>query len=293
MKLTNIKKFSLVSLMAVLIGVLSGCSENYIVLDPKGPVGETQLNLIILSTVILGVFIIPVLLFFFYVIFRYRDKKGNKASYKPEWDDNKWMEIVWWGIPVLVIVVLSIYTVRDTFALAKSPSPEVKPMTIQVTSLDWKWLFLYPEQGIATVNYAEIPTDRPVKFELTTDAPINSFWVPQLGGQKYTIPGKALELWLEAEAEGKYYGTANNFSGEGFTDMKFDVIAKSEKDFNSWVKEVKAGSNSLTMEGYEKLSNPGVVKKQEFTSYPKELFNYIINKNGGQYYKSNQQEENK
>ncbi len=291
MKLMSWKKPTAISLLVVMIGILSGCSENYVVLNPKGPVGDIQLNLIVLSAIILGIFIIPVLLFFFYVIFRYRDKKGSKAAYKPEWDHNKWMEIVWWGIPILVIIVLSVYAVRDTFSLTKSPSPETKPMTIQVTSLDWKWLFLYPEEGIATVNYIEIPTDRPVQFELTADAPINSFWIPQLGGQRYTLPGKKLQLWLEADKSGTYYGTANNFSGEGFTEMKFTVVAKAEKEFDKWVSKVKGGSNSLTMDGYAKLSKPGTEEKQEFASYPKDLFTTIINKNGGRYYQSNSKEE--
>lgn len=268
--------------------LLSGCGQQYIVLDPKGPVGEIQANLIIVSALLLAVVIVPVLIFFAYVVFRYRDKPGNRASFKPEWDDNKWLEVVWWGIPIVVIGVLSFFAVRDTFVLAEPPSKEVKPITIQVTSLDWKWLFLYPEQGIATVNYVKIPTDTPVNFELTTDAPINSFWVPQLGGQKYTLPGKVLNLWLQADEAGSYYGTANNFSGEGFTEMKFQVIAEPAQTFNQWVKQIKENSPKLTQSGYAEISKPGLVDKQQYSAFPPDLFNDILNKNGGQYYKSNQ-----
>lgn len=278
-----------ISIFVLVVSVLSGCSGNYIVLDPKGPVGEIQSNLIVISAVLLGVVILPVFVFLGFVVYRYRDKKGNKATFQPEWDDNKWLETIWWAIPIIVIGVLSIYTVRDTFVLAKPPSEDEKPITIQVTSLDWKWLFLYPEEGIATVNYIEIPTDRPIQFELTTDAPINSFWIPQLGGQKYTLPGKSSTLWLEADEEGSYFGTANNFSGEGFTEMKFDVIAKSEKDFNNWVNEVKESKPAFTMEDYAELSKPSIVEKQSYMSYPRGLFDYIVDKNGGQYYRSNKE----
>ncbi|WP_052329779.1 ubiquinol oxidase subunit II [Thermicanus aegyptius] len=286
-----LKRITIVSLLVALISVISGCGQQYTVLNPKGPVGEIQFNLIVISAILLAVVIIPVLIFFAYIVFRYRDKPGNKASYMPEWDDNKVLETVWWAIPIIVIGALAVFTVRDTFVLAEQPSKGVKPITIQVTSLDWKWLFLYPEQGIATVNYVVIPTVTPVRFELTTDAPINSFWVPQLGGQKYTLPGKALNLWLEAKEEGSYFGTANNFSGKGFTEMKFQVIAKPNPKFSDWVEQVKGSAPELTRKGYEELSKPGLVEKQDYASFPPDLFDYIIDKNGGQYYKENRKNE--
>lgn len=291
MAVKPLKRITIFSFLVFAATLLSGCSQQYIVLNPKGPVGELQANLIVISVILLAVVIIPVLIFFAYVVFRYRDKPGNNALFKPEWDDNKTLEILWWGIPIVIIGVLGFFTVRDTFALAQPPSKDVEPMTVQVTSLDWKWLFQYPEQGIATVNYLVIPTDTPVQFELTTDAPINSFWVPQLGGQKYTLPGKALKLWLEADEEGSYYGTANNFSGEGFTEMKFEVIAQAEEEFKEWVEQVKETAPALTQEGYENLSKPGLVDKQDYSSFPPGLFDYIIDKNGGKYYKSNENED--
>ncbi|MCF6093032.1 ubiquinol oxidase subunit II [Microaerobacter geothermalis] len=279
-------------LAATSLVLLAGCGRSqYVVLDPAGPVAQKQYDLIILSVILLAVFIIPVLIFFAYVVFRYRDKPGNRAMFKPEWDDNKTLEVIWWSIPILVIGILSFFTVRDTFALSEPPSKEGKPMTIQVTSLDWKWLFLYPEQGIATVNYVKIPTNTAVNFELTTDAPINSFWVPQLGGQKYTLPGKVLNLWLQADKEGSYYGTANNFSGEGFTEMKFQVIAEPKQRFDKWIEQIKETSPELTLKDYAVLRKPGLVEKQQYSSFPPNLFNDILDKNGGQYYKSIQTKE--
>ncbi|MDC3415005.1 ubiquinol oxidase subunit II [Aquibacillus sp. 3ASR75-11] len=282
------KRISKISLILFLTTLLSACSNaDYIVLDPKGPVGQIQANLIWTSVILLASVIVPVLLLFVFIVIRYRDKPGNRAPFKPEWDDNKTLEIIWWGIPILLIGVLGFFTVRDTFVLEEPPSKDVEPMTIQVTSLDWKWLFQYPEQEIATVNYLQIPTDTPINFELTTDAPINSFWVPQLGGQKYTLPGKTLSLWLEAEEEGTYFGTANNFSGKDFTKMKFDVIAKSNDEFQQWVNEVKQSSKPLTLNDYQELSKQSVVGTSEYSTIPADLFEYIVDKNGGQYYRSN------
>lgn len=267
--------------------LLAGC-ENYIVLNPKGPVAETQYRLIIISIILCLVVVIPVLAMLVYVVWRYRDKPGNKAPYTPEWIDSKTLEIVWWGIPIVIIAILGFFTVRDTFALAKPQDPETKPLTIQVTSLDWKWLFQYPEQGIATVNYIEIPTGVPVQFVVTSDAPMNSFWIPQLGGQTYTMPGMAMGLSLKANEPGEYFGSGANFTGEGFAHMQFKVVAKSQAEFDKWVQSVKQTAPALTKDGYKELAKPGISDKQFYSSFPPELFKEIVDKNGGQYYKQHE-----
>ncbi len=176
------------------------------VLDPAGPVGREELHLIILSAVLVGIVIIPVIGLLAYIVWRFRDKPGNTAPYRPKWSESRVLEIIWWGIPIIIVGILGSATVKTTFALVKPPtqSADMTPITVDVTSLDWKWLFMYPGQKIATVNYAVIPTGVPVQFELTADAPMNSFWVPQLGGQEYTMPGMAMRLWLEATRTGKY-----------------------------------------------------------------------------------------
>lgn len=265
--------------------LLTGCGSRYMVLDPAGPVGREELHLIILSTILVAIVIVPVLVLLFFIVWRYRDKPGNKADYQPKWSESKVLEIVWWGIPIVIVGILGVFTGKTTFALTKPPaeSKNVTPITVQVTSLDWKWLFQYPGQGVATVNYAEIPTGVPVQFELTSDAPMNSFWVPQLGGQEYTMPGMAMRLWLEADQPGTYYGHGANFTGKGFAHMNFNVIAVSDSKFQAWVKQIKATSSPLTNAGYDQLKKPSVMGTKSYSSFPPNLFNGTIWAEGGKY----------
>nr|WP_138756157.1 ubiquinol oxidase subunit II [Paenibacillus sinopodophylli] len=273
-----------IMLMAVL---LSGCGEQFIVLDPKGPIGESQKDLIYFSTILCAVIIVPVLILTAIIVIRYRDKPGSKASYKPNWEHSTKLEITWWGIPIVAIVILAIVTVKYTYALEPSKPIESakEPITIQVTSLDWKWLFQYPDEDIATVNYIKIPEDVPIKFQLTADTAMNSFWVPQLGGQIYAMSGMAMTLYLQADEQGTYFGTGANFTGKDFAKMTFKVDATSEEDYKAWVDEVKATSPALTAEGFEQLTEPSVSNVQLFSSFPQGLFHKVamqyINGGGG------------
>lgn len=272
----------LIMLMAVM---LSGCGEQFIVLDPKGPIGESQKDLIYFSTILCSVIIVPVLILTAIIVWRYRDKPGRKASYNPNWEHSTKLEITWWTIPIIAILILAIVTVKYTYALEPSkPIESAKaPITIQVTSLDWKWLFKYPDEDIATVNYIKIPEDVPIKFQLTSDTAMNSFWVPQLGGQIYTMSGMAMTLFLQADEQGSYFGSGANFTGKDFAQMTFKVDATSEEEYKAWIDEVKATSPSLTMEGFEKLTEPGTSDVQLFSSFPEGLFNKIVKQyvNGG------------
>ncbi|GAA4719757.1 ubiquinol oxidase subunit II [Brevibacillus fulvus] len=281
-------RFTFFCLAVISTILLAGCDAQYFVLDPKGPVAETQYRLIILSVILCTIVIIPVLAILIYIVWRYRDKPDNKAPYMPDWDDSKVLEIVWWGIPIVIIGILGYFTVRDTYALAKPPVSDAKPITIQVTSLDWKWLFQYPDQNIATVNYVEIPTGVPINFQLTSDAPMNSFWIPQLGGQEYTMPGMAMQLWLQADQPGEYYGTGANFSGRDFAHMRFQVVAKPQSEFNEWVDQVKQTAPSMSKADYDKLAEPGQSEEMTFSSFPADLFDEVVNKNGGQYMEHHQ-----
>lgn len=262
-------------LMAVM---LSGCGEQFIVLDPKGPIGESQKDLIYISTILCAVVIVPVLILTAVIVWRYRDKPGSKASYKPNWEHSTKLEITWWSIPIVIILILAIITVKYTYALepSKPIESEKEAITIQVTSLDWKWLFNYPDEGIATINYIKIPEDVPVKFQLTSDTAMNSFWVPQLGGQVYSMSGMAMTLFLQADEQGSYFGSGANFNGKDFAQMTFKVDAVTEDDYNAWIEEVKAASPALTMEGYEKLTEPGSSETQLFSSFPEGLFDKIV-----------------
>lgn len=274
------RRFAAMLMLFLTAALSAGCSDKFVVLDPKGPIGEQQKDLIILSTVLCSVVVIPVLLLTVFIVWRYRDKPGSKAKYKPEWEHNAKLETIWWGIPIIIITALAIITTRYTYALepSKPLDSQEKPLTIQVTSLDWKWLFKYPEQGIATVNYVQFPEDVPIRFELTSDAPMNSFWIPQLGGQIYTMSGMAMKLHLKADEPGEYMGSGANFSGRDFAKMRFVAKVTSQEEFDRWVKDIKASAPVLTMEGYKELAKPGVSGVKSFSSFPQGLFEQIVTK---------------
>lgn len=268
------------------IPLLSGCGDQIIVYHPAGPVARQELHLINLSIVLVLVIFIPVMIMMWLIVRKYRDKPGNTAPYEPEWSESARLEVVWWGVPIVIVAILGIVTVRTTYALTRPPeSVTATPLTIQVTSLNWKWLFQYPGENIATVNYCEIPTNRPVQFVLTAKAPMNSFWVPQLGGQEYAMPGMAMRLWLQADKPGTYFGTGANFSGVGFAHMTFHVKATSQQGFANWVKQVKATAPPLTMVGYHSLVQQQTVMSQaEYSSYPLGTFYDTVMEDGGMYY---------
>ncbi|WP_067622509.1 ubiquinol oxidase subunit II [Alicyclobacillus acidiphilus] len=278
------RRWSAISIVATgAIVLTSGCGSKYFVLHPAGPVGEKELHVILWSAVLTLLVIVPVLMLLAWIVWRYRDRPNNKAKYTPEWSESRLLEIVWWGIPIVIIGILGVYTGKVTFALTQPPEKDAKPLTVYVTSLDWKWLFQYPGQKIATVNYLNIPTGVPINFELTSDAPMNSFWVPSLGGQEYTMPGMATRLWLEADKPGTYYGHGANFTGSGFADMSFHVKAESPAQFNAWVKSVRASAHPLTTAGYKQLRKPSTVGDLTFSSFPPNLFNNTVWAEGGRY----------
>ncbi|MDN4593787.1 ubiquinol oxidase subunit II [Polycladomyces subterraneus] len=284
MKKTGISsRLKQVLFSSVLLFLLPGCSDRFALLDPAGPVAHTEYRFIVLSAILVSLVVIPVLGLLIYIVIRYRDRPGNQAPYRPNWTESKILEAIWWGIPILIVAILGVFTVRDTYALTRPPTNH-KPITIQVVSLDWKWMFLYPDSKIATVNYCEIPTGVPVQFVLTADAPMNSFWVPRLGGQVYTMPGMEMQLWLQADRSGVFEGRGANFTGKGFAHMNFQVVAKPQSEFESWVKSVKASAPALTNEKYNQLVKPSVVKQQSYSSYPTSLYKNIVNKNGGMYW---------
>jgi cytochrome aa3-600 menaquinol oxidase subunit 2 len=266
--------------------LLSGCTrEQFLVFNPVGPVGRIELRLIILSIILVSIVVIPVFALLWHIVRRFRDVPDNPAPYRPEWSESRTLEVIWWGIPIVIIGILGINTVHNTFRLTKPPEANAQPLTIHVTSLDWKWLFQYPGQKIATVNYCYIPTRRPIQFVLTANAPMNSFWVPQLGGQEYTMPGMAMRLWLQADQPGKYFGSGAQFTGRGFEHMKFDVIAKPDTEFNRWAQEIRRTAPALTRQGYNDLVRQSVVGRMSFSSYPKGLYQETIMKEGGMYMK--------
>jgi len=230
---------------------------NFVVLNPKGPIARQERNLIIFAALLSLAVVIPVFTMTAMIVWRYRES-NTKATYSPEWDHSWIAETVWWTIPSLLILILGIVTWRSTHSLDpyKSLSSTNKPITIQVVALNWKWLFIYPQQGIASVNYLQFPEQTPVNFQITSDATMNSFWIPQLSGQIYAMSGMSTELHTLADGVGSYNGRSANISGEGFAGMTFVARSSTQADFNQWVRRVKQSPNHLDSASYESLAQP-------------------------------------
>jgi cytochrome o ubiquinol oxidase subunit 2 len=252
-------------------------SHDIPVLDPKGWVAAQQKSLLISSTLLMLIVVVPALLLT--LVFAWRYREGNKkAKYTPDWDHSHLAEVLWWGVPCVIIAVLGVMTWFSTYQLNpfKPIDSDKKAITIQAVALQWKWLFIYPEQGIATLNFVQFPEKTPVRFEITADAPMNSFWIPALGGQIYAMPGMKTALHLIADEEGVYRGSSANISGKGFAGMSFQARSLSDEGFTSWVKSVKKGSGALE---YKALVPPS--QYQPPASYvlrEKDLFNQILMK---------------
>jgi cytochrome o ubiquinol oxidase subunit 2 len=199
----------------------------------------------------------------------------------PKWAHSTPIEIVVWLVPSLIILYLAILTWNSTHALDpyKPLQSSVKPINVEVVALDWKWLFIYPDLGIASVNQLEFPVGTPVNFRITSDSVMNSFFIPQLGGQIYAMAGMQTQLHLMANEAGNYAGESANFSGDGFSDMKFRAIAASGADFDTWVKQVRAASKDLDADVYHGVAAPSEkVPVQFFSHVDPALFNNIIAK---------------
>ena len=225
------------------------------ILNPKGLIAQKEYDLLVFTTLLGLLVVVPVFVMAIAIAWRYRE--GNtKAKYTPNKNTNRLAETIWWSIPIILITILSVVTWNSTHDLDphKPLVSDAKPITVQVIALDWKWLFIYPEQDIATVNLVQFPVNTPINFEITADAPMNSFWIPQLGGQIYAMSGMTTKLHLNATENGDYKGSSANISGEGFSGMKFIARATSSADFNTWVSTVKKSKNNLSMTEYQSLA---------------------------------------
>ena len=249
------------------------------VLQPRGTIASQEKRLIITAVLLSLVVVIPVYMMLFGFAWKYRE--GNKnARYQPSFDHSRTLESIWWAVPLALISILSIITWRSSHQLDpfKSLDSSVPPLNIQVVALQWKWLFIYPRQNVASVNYFQFPVNTPVKFQITSDAPMNSFWIPQLGGQIYAMSGMATNLNLEAAQVGSYGGVSANISGEGFAGMRFTARASTEASFNQWVSSLKNNPHSLTAAAYNNLVKPSQGSVSFFGSAQNGLFNSVVEK---------------
>ena len=226
-------------------------------LQPAGTIAAQQKDLIVFASVLSLFVIVPVFVLLGFILWRYRD--GNvKAKYRPNWDSNRTLESIWWGLPMIIILILAVVTWKTSHSLDpfRALDSKTKPLTVQVVALQWKWLFIYPEQNIATVNYLQIPEDTPINFKITADAPMNSFWISKLGGQIYAMTGMETKLHLMADQPGTYRGMSANISGEGFAEMNFEVVSSTRADFDTWVDATRQSPTSLTKDMYAQLTKP-------------------------------------
>ncbi|AUW94913.1 cytochrome c oxidase subunit II [Sulfobacillus sp. hq2] len=272
MSLKRSKRAIRFTVLALAIGLsVSGCGNDFVILHPAGPVAASELNLIEITAATMIVIILLVWVLFGIALVRFREKPGNQAPYRPLWDHNRALELGVIAVSVVAATIIAIPTWNKTFALDRIPAGKT-PIVIDVTSLDWKWLFEYPGQHIATVNYIDVPTNRPVLFELTANSPMNTFWVPQLGGMEYTMPSEVLPLWLEASKPGLYWGRSGNFSGSGFVHMTFDVHAVSQAAFDTWVHTVRTTKPPMTMADYRQLLKFNWIAPRYYSAYPAATF---------------------
>jgi cytochrome o ubiquinol oxidase subunit 2 len=274
--------FILLSLLAVgiVVALIVGAADNWAVLTPKGLIAQKERELIIIATLLMLVVVIPVFVLTAVIVWKYR--AGNlKAKYTPDWEGNKTLEAIWWGFPCAIILVLAVLTWQSSHSLDpfKPIEAATKPLNVQVVALQWRWLFIYPEQNIATVNFLEIPEDTPVNFILTSDAPMNSFWIPQLGGQVYAMSGMSTKLHLMANEPGSYTGLSSNLSGAGFANMQFTTQAVTQTSFDEWVAKTHALPDQLTLNDYNYLAIPSEDKQVIYYSgVEKDLYNHVVMK---------------
>ena len=225
------------------------------VLDPKGPIALAERDLLIDAFVVMMLVVVPVILLTLFFAWRYR-ATNTAAAYTPKWAESVRIDTVVWVIPALIVVAVAVLVWRSTHKLDpyRPIASPVAPLEVQVVAQDWKWLFIYPEQGIAVVNQLAFPSGRPVSLKITSDTVMNSFYVPQLAGQIYAMAGMQTKLQLLADEPGKFVGRNSQYSGGGFSDQHFEVIAQTPADFDVWVAKAKQGSAKLDATTYPALA---------------------------------------
>ena len=269
------KSASIAALTPALL--LAGCSG---VLDPQGSVGQSERLILINSLVIMLAIIVPVILATVGFAWWFR-ASNTRAQYLPDWAFSGHLELIVWAIPALVITFLGgiAWFGSHTLDPFKPLPSQAKPLEVEVVSLDWKWLFIYPDDGVAAVNQLVIPVGTPVHFKLTSSGVMNSFFVPQLGSQIYTMAGMTSQLHLEADQAGTYLGLSAQFSGAGFADMRFDVRAVAPDAYARWVADTRsAGGGTLDSAVYAELVKPSQnVRPTTYRAIAPGLFDAIVN----------------
>ena len=272
-----------------LLPLLAGC--DMVVLDPAGDIARRQGGLVVVSTLLMLLIIVPVMVLT--VLFAWRYRASNEdATYSPDWDHSTQLELVIWAAPLLIIICLGALTwvgthLLDPYRPLARPAPDSpvspageaeKPLEVQVVALDWKWLFIYPEQGIATVNEFAAPVDRAIRFRISGSSVMNSFYIPALAGQIYAMPGMETKLHGVFDRTGDFTGFSANYSGAGFSNMRFRARSLSAEDFGRWVALAKAGRAPLDRAAYLRIERPSEKEPvRRFAAVEPQLFDRIVN----------------
>jgi cytochrome o ubiquinol oxidase subunit 2 len=273
---TTLATYFAPAIVLLAAAALGGCSEG--VLDPKGPIAAAERLILFNSTAIMLAIVIPTILATLGVAFWFR-ASNKRAVYRPDFEYSGRLELLVWSIPVMTVLLVGGVAWVGAYDLdpRKPIASTVKPLTVQVAALDWKWLFIYPEQGIASVNHLTVPVGTPISFELTSSSVMNSFFVPQLGSQIYTMSGMVTRLHLLADHVGTYRGLSANFSGEGFADMRFAVDAVPAEQFAQWVSTTRSSGPVLDAAAYADLARPTkAVAPFTYRAVAPRLFNDIV-----------------
>lgn len=259
---SQLKVVLLVLPVLVILGLLVWYFRTHIVavLQPAGPIAQKERNLMGITVLLAAIVVIPVYAMTVLIALKYRERNHltRKVTYTPDWDHSRLFESIWWGIPIVIIGILSVVTWNSSHALDpyKPLASSVQPVTIQVVALDWKWLFIYPDQHVASVNQLELPVNTPIDFQITSDTVMNSFWIPQLSGQIYAMPGMDTQLHLMASKTGDFYGSPANIAGHGFARMNFTAESVSSADFSNWIGAAQGSPKQLDVTAYAALSKP-------------------------------------
>jgi cytochrome o ubiquinol oxidase subunit 2 len=268
---------------------LSGC--DWVVLNPSGDVAVQQSHLIGISTLLMLLIIAPVLVLTLWFAWRYRKAHPRSAEdYAPDWDHSLSLELVIWAAPLLIIIVLGAVTWISTHLLdpyrplsrideGRPVAPTTRPLVVEAVALDWKWLFIYPEQGVASLNEMAAPVDTPIEFHITSESVLNSFYIPALAGQIYAMPGMQAPLHAVINKAGDYEGLSANYSGAGFSGMHFTFHATDWQGFDHWVQQARDTGGTLDRAGYQALATPGPRGPvQRFGAVEGGLFDAVVNR---------------
>ena len=258
--------FRILKSLALVLAVLPLAACNTIVMNPFGDIARQQSRLIVTAMALMLLIVLPVIALTLLFAWRYRSANRD-AVYTPEWDHSTRLELLIWGAPLLIIIALGAVTWISTHKLdpyrpleridATRPlTAGTRPLVVEVVALDWKWLFLYPELGIATVNELAAPVDRPIEFRITASTVMNSFYIPAMAGQIYAMPGMQTELHAVINQAGVYDGFSANYSGHGFSHMRFKFLGMAPADFEHWVQTAKSAGGELARSNYLQLEQP-------------------------------------